>query len=156
MKRLLVFVIPVLALGAGAAAGAFLHTPATSAVDGAGKSGSGETGAGGGEAPEYVKLSNQFVVPILSGGDVVSLVILSLSLEVPQGQGEVVYDREPKLRDAFLQVLFDHANAGGFAGDFTSNSALAPLRQALREAAFAVLGDRVSDVLISDIVRQDS
>ena len=63
---------------------------------------------------EYVKLSNQFVVPVVKGKTVVSLVVLSLSLEVPEGQKDAVFRREPKLRDSFLQVLFDHANIGGF------------------------------------------
>ncbi|MFC6582172.1 flagellar basal body-associated protein FliL [Sulfitobacter aestuariivivens] len=64
-------------------------------------------------AVEYVKLSNQFVVPIVKGGNVASLVVLALSMEVPAGLKETIYRHEPKLRDSFLQVLFDHANVGG-------------------------------------------
>lgn len=106
--------------------------------------------------PDYVKFSNQFVVPLLEGGHVNSMVILSISLEVTPGASEDVYAREPKLRDAFLQVMFDHANAGGFRGDFTESAPLGALRQSLLEAAQAILGDMVTNVLISDIVRQDS
>ncbi|QYK41576.1 MAG: flagellar basal body-associated FliL family protein [Paracoccaceae bacterium] len=106
--------------------------------------------------PEYVKLSNQFVIPVLEGGRVSAMVILSLSLEVAPGSTEAVYAREPKLRDAFLQVLFDHANAGGFRGSFTDGSNLIILRVALRETAARVLGSLATDVLISDIVRQDA
>ena len=69
--------------------------------------------------PEYVKLNNQFVVPVVEDGRVAAMVVLSLSLEVEAGNTEAVYQREPKLRDAFLQVLFDHANVGGFCGSFT-------------------------------------
>lgn len=104
----------------------------------------------------FVKLNNQFVVPVVSGGRVTSLIILALSLEVPPGSNEAVFAREPKLRDAFLQVLFDHANAGGFAGNFTAGTSLTTLRRALHEAAIQVLGASVSGVLIEDIVRQDS
>jgi flagellar FliL protein len=152
MKRYLLILFPILSLVAGMGVGAALKP--------AGESGS-ETENDSeehhpDELPAYVKLSNQFVVPILRGGEVGSLVILSLSLEVQPGHGEDVYAREPKLRDAFLQVLFDHANAGGFDGDFTEGAALAPLRQALREAAQMVLGQTITDILISDIVRQDS
>ena len=107
-------------------------------------------------APEYVKLNNQFVVPVLEGGRVVSMVILSLNLEVGTGQSEAIYAREPKLRDAFLQVLFDHANAGGFRGSFTDGSNLVILRRALLEKARTVAGEAVLDVLISDIARQDA
>lgn len=106
--------------------------------------------------PEYVKLNNQFVVPILQDGKVISMVILTLSLEVSKGSTEQVYGREPKLRDAFLQVMFDHANAGGFRGAFTDGANLILLRKALLESAKSAVGDMVLDILISDIVRQDS
>lgn len=106
--------------------------------------------------PEYAKLNNQFVVPVMDGGRVISLVILSLSLEIEPGSSQDVYAREPKLRDVFLQVLFDHANAGGFQGSFTDGSNLVLLRKALFEAAAGVLGPTVKDILISDIARQDS
>lgn len=107
-------------------------------------------------ALEYVKLNNQFVVPIVTGGDVSGLVILSMSLEVSAGASENVFSREPRLRDSFLQVLFDHANAGGFKGVFTQSNNLDVLRAALLEVARKSLGDVVHEVLITDIVRQDS
>jgi flagellar protein FliL len=106
--------------------------------------------------PEYVKLSNQFVIPVLEQGQVASMVILALTLEVAHGSSETTYTREPKLRDAFLQVLFDHANSGGFKGAFTDGSNLVLLRKALLEAAQTAIGPTVTDVLISDIARQDS
>jgi len=80
---------------------------------------------------EYVKLNNQFVIPNLEEGRVTSMVVLTLSLETKQGVRESIYAREPKLRDAFLQVLFDHANTGGFQGNFTSSSSMTALRRAL-------------------------
>ncbi len=107
-------------------------------------------------APEYAKLSNQFIVPVVQKGKVTAMVILSLSLEVTKGNTTAVYDAEPKLRDKFLQVMFDHANAGGFSGAYTDGSNLVLLRGALLEAAKTVLADKVTDVLITDIVRQDS
>lgn len=105
---------------------------------------------------DYVKLNNQFVVPIVKDRVVVALMVLALSLEVPEGNNEAVFRREPKLRDSFLQVLFDHANIGGFDGTFTEANNLAVLRSGLREAAQKVLGvEVVKDVLILEIARQD-
>ena len=105
---------------------------------------------------EYAKLNNQFVVPIVKDKDVASLVVLSLSLEVPSGSKDDVYRHEPKIRDSILQVLFDHANIGGFDGAFTEAKMLNILRAALREVAQRDLGsDVVSDVLILEIARQD-
>lgn len=105
---------------------------------------------------DYARLNNQFIVPVVEGDKVAALVILSLSLEVTPGLGETVFAREPKLRDAFLQVLFAHANAGGFRGSFTENVTLSSLRQSLLETARSIVGTGVSDVLIIDLVRQDS
>ena len=85
-----------------------------------------------------------------------AVVIMSLSLQVKKGSSPDVYKLEPKLRDTFLQVMFDHANAGGFAGNYTDGANLVVLRKALLESARSVMGDAVTDVLIVDIVRQDS
>jgi flagellar FliL protein len=106
--------------------------------------------------PEYVKLNNQFVVPVLKEEQVAAMVILALSLEVTKGSTADVFAREPKLRDGFLQILFEHANAGGFDGSFTDADNLLLLRMAFLESAQKVLGDKVSDVLINEIARQDS
>lgn len=103
----------------------------------------------------YVKLNNQFVIPVVADGDVKSLVVLSLTLEVSADGQDQVYQHEPKLRDVFLQVLFAHANAGGFDGAFTNDRQMTLLRDALREIAKKTFGARIRDVLIVDLVRQD-
>jgi len=105
---------------------------------------------------DYVKLNNQFVIPVVAEGKVAALVVMSLSLEVAAGETENIYQMEPKLRDMFLRVMFDHANAGGFSGEFTKTTRMNSLRKALREAAQKTLGPMVSDVLIIDVVRQDA
>lgn len=126
------------------------------AKEGEGAAGGGHGAEGEHPATEYVKLNNQFIVPVVENGKVQSLVILSLSLEVTFGESAKVYAQEPKLRDGFLQVLFDHANAGGFDGSFTSSNAMDVLRAALLESAQSAIGPLVSGVLITDIVRQDN
>jgi len=105
---------------------------------------------------DFVKLNNQFVVPIVDNGRVGSLVVVSLNLEIVAGQSETIYQVEPKLRDVFLQVLFDHANIGGFSGSFTASPRMSGLRTALLESAQSLLGNTVIDVLIVDMVRQDA
>jgi len=104
---------------------------------------------------EFVKINNQFVIPVVKDTKVTSLVVMSLNVEVEQGNREVVYEQEPKLRDEFLQVMFNHANHGGFEGVFTQANRLETLRIALREVAIGVLGEVVHDVLVTNIVRQD-
>lgn len=107
-------------------------------------------------AVEFVKLNNQFVVPVVEDGRVQSMVVLSVTIETKLGQRETIYQFEPKLRDAFLRVLFDHANAGGFHGTFTANTQMNALRVALLEIARRDFGTDIYDVLITDIVRQDN
>ena len=104
---------------------------------------------------DYAKLSNQFVVPVIREDRIVAMVVLSLSVEVPAGGKDPIFAAEPKLRDAFLQVLFNHANAGGFSGNFTATSTMRTLREDLRSVAQTVVGDLARDVLVLDIVRQD-
>lgn len=105
--------------------------------------------------PEYVKLNNQFVVPVIVDDLVESLIVLSLSLEVDEGHSEEIYAREPKLRDTFLQTLFDFAHIGGFNGAFANSANLERLKRDLTAQAVGIAGPSVHSVLIIDIVRQD-
>lgn len=163
------FLIPILLLlvgvGGGVGAGLFLAAPDTAESTEATGDAVPDTGVddAGGDDPaaptgntEFVRLNNQFVVPIVHQGSVRSLVVLALTVEVDSGSNEIVFQQEPRLRDGFLQVMFAHANAGGFDGSFTEAAAMAPLRDALRETAQRVLGDVAHDVLIVDITRQDA
>ncbi|WP_040818937.1 flagellar basal body-associated FliL family protein [Litoreibacter arenae] len=103
----------------------------------------------------YVKINNQFVVPVIEDDRVSALVVLSISLETNAAETSAIYDREPKLRDAFLQVLFDHAYMGGFDGVYTASPAMESLKRALLASARNIAGAHISSVLITDIVRQD-
>lgn len=164
IRKLFPVALALAGLGGGVTAGLFLrpeHVP-TDSTNGAQDPETGleeasmVTAPEDAVEPEYVKLNNQFIVPVVEQGRVSAMVVLSLSLEVATGSTETVYDREPKLRDVFLQVLFDHANVGGFSGSFTDGANLIVLRTSLKEAAGLVLGTIVKDVLITDIARQDS
>ena len=105
---------------------------------------------------EYVKLPKQFVVPLIKKDKVSALVVMSISLEVVEGASEEVLGRQPKLRDAFLQVLFSHANSGGFDGAFTTGQSMLDLRGSLLEVAATIVGPNVNSVLIEEIVKQQN
>ena len=164
MGKLIPIILALIGVGAGIGAGVMLK-PEPAAVDVATCApAEGETHAEIPEAtdengdeipPEYVKMHNQFVIPVVEDGKMAALVVMSISIEVTAGGKEATFQREPKLRDAFNQILFDHANAGGFKGTFTSSNNMTVLRDALYEIAVKVAGPLVKDVLIAEIVRQD-
>lgn len=163
MKKLLPALLVLIGIGGGVGAGLIVRPKPEMVAHAAEKDPAATADTAhakgvyqGAAAPEYIKIQNQFIVPLVEGKRVTSLVILTLSLEVSAGMREAVYAKEPKLRDSFLQVLFDHANVGGFSGAFTDARNLTLLRKRLLDQARAVLGDKVTDVLITDIARQDS
>lgn len=167
MKMLIPIVMLLVGTGAGVGAGIFLRPAAPDhpevteeshadepTAEPATESASEDSLSAVGK--EYVKLSNQFVVPIVRDKRVAAMVVMTLSIEVAQGNGQLVYDTEPKLRDEFLSVLFDHAAIGGFEGQFTNTNNLDVIRRNLSQKAKAVLGEGVAyDVLIFEIARQD-
>ncbi|SPF81219.1 flagellar basal body-associated FliL family protein [Pseudoprimorskyibacter insulae] len=104
---------------------------------------------------EFVKMSSQFIVPVITEEKVGALMVMAIALEMEKGHTELVYEREPKLRDVFLQVMFDQATVGRFNGRFASTRNLEPLRDELRTVARQILGSHVMDVLITEIARQD-
>ncbi len=160
MKALLPLIILIVFVGGGAGAGFFLR-PAPEIVEEAEPAEGEEKTEEEAEEEDdeslaFVKLNNQFIIPIVREDVVAALVVLSITLETGTESTEMLYAKEPKIRDAFLRVLFDHAYSGGFDGSFTTSPSLDALRYALLEAAHSQIGKEIRDVLITDIVRQDS
>lgn len=175
MKKLLIILAPVGLLG-GAAAGIFLAPPPPEEpVEEAAEVEETESeGAYEEVAPpprkkkktkpteeelnetDYAKLDKQFVVPVVEGERVKALVVVTLAVEVEAGMTDLVYKHEPKLRDEFLNVLFNHTQSGGFTGNFADPGAMTDLRASLDLAAQRVIGDAARQVLVTSIVKQDT
>jgi len=161
IRKLAPVLLVVLGTGGGVAAGLMLRpadvteapAPETTTADTPAEDATGAPQDTGNT--EFVKLNNQFVVPVVTRDRISAMVVMSLSVEIAQGNSQLVYTREPKLRDGFLQVLFDHANLGGFEGEFTNANNMDVLRMSLHDAATLVLGDAARGVLITEIARQD-
>jgi len=172
MNKLIPLILLLVGIGGGVGAGLALRpdAAATGAEESISEGGDATHEADGGtetatdaandasqDAPgggEYIKLNNQFVVPIVERDKVTAMIVLSLSLELAPGQSEAAYLHEPKLRDAFLEVMFDHANMGGFDGVFTDTAKLDSLRRGLTDVATGILGPIVRTVLITEFARQ--
>lgn len=156
MAKLLPVLLLIIGVGIGGGAGLALKTPPEDCPEEPCPEAAADDEEEKAETePNYVRLKNQFVIPVVRDDRVHSLVVMDLSLETEPGTEDAIYSREPKVRDAFLRVLFDHAHIGGFDGTFTESGRLSQLRVALLEAAQSVLGKSVSDILITDIVRQE-
>ncbi|MET4101436.1 flagellar FliL protein [Roseovarius sp. MBR-78] len=163
IRKLLPVLMALIGTGAGVGAGLFFAPVPTedAATDAQAPQAQGEEAAPaapGSEAVtrDFVRLNNQFVVPIVEDGRIGAMVVLSLSIEVTAGNAQTVYALEPKLRDGFLQVLFDHANRGGFDGAFTNANSMDVLRRMLAQVAHDLLGPVAHGVLITEIARQDT
>lgn len=165
MKLVIPIVFLLIGVGAGVGAGLFLKPEQTETeTDGLDETGEASEQAAEEDASdeadpenttEFARMNNQFIVPVVKNDSVVALVVLSVTLEVDTGGTETVFAQEPRLRDSFLRVLFDHANVGGFDAGFTQAGTMSILRNGLHEAAKKTLGPLVHDVLIVDIVRQE-
>lgn len=156
LKKLLPVLLLLIGTGAGIGAGIMLSPPATSGEPQAEEKPEEAVEEADTSDSEFSKFGKQFVVPIMKDDKVQSIIVLGLSLEIAPGTGDRVSAREPKLRDLFLRVMFDHASMGGFRGSFTQPETLDILRNALRETAQKEMGPDVRDVLITDIGRQDN
>ena len=162
LKLLLPILLAVVGVAAGAAAGMLLRPDAPVEItEGANDCPTLEADTVAYTEPEpsaseYVKLNNQFVIPVIEEGRIAAMVIASLSVEVAAGQKAVVYEHEPKLRDAFNEVFFLHANAGGFSGVFTDTAPMNRLQLSLTEVTQTLLGSTVKGVLVDSIMRQDN
>lgn len=156
IRKLLLLLLPVLALVGGIALGDMLRPQAAADVaaaeDGVVDAAVQETGPD----PAWFAFPSQFFVPLMRGGDMQGVMILTLSLEVPAGDLAAYEQQEHRLRDALLRQLMAHANSGGFQGNFTAEDNLRRLRENLLRAVQGVTNLPIDGVLIQDIVRQAS
>jgi hypothetical protein len=107
------------------------------------------------EAYAFIDMERKFVVPLIRGTRVQSLVVVDLRLEVPASAESRALALKPKVRDAFLDTLYAMAVAGAFDGDLYSNNVQDEMRARLLQAARQVLQDDASAILIGELLRQD-
>lgn len=158
---MMTLLVPVLALLGGAVGGEVLRGEAGGAEAGSadpageGYSASAQKGEGEETGAASFKFPEQFFVPLVRNGSVQGMMVLSLSVEMPQGTEEKVYARENQMRDALLRELLIYANSGGFDGNFTGEARQELLRSELLGSLRPVSPD-VERVLIGDIAWQQA
>lgn len=154
LGKLLPLILVLLGIAGGMGAGLYLR-PDPPAPDESAEIPAAQPPAG--EAMSSFEFANQFMVPLVRDGRISGTMVLKLALDLPESQHPLIEGNAARLRDAMLQVLFDHANSGGFEGAFTDHGQLGTLRRALLEAAVQITGPgTVHRVLITDILRTGS
>lgn len=162
MKKILPVLLALLGLGAGVGAGIFLRPAPAPEPEAAGQehaeaADDGEPAAAEESHFAAVPLGKPFVVPVFHDGATTAMVVVSLAVEVEPEAAPEVTAAEPRLRDAFLKVMFRHANSGGFDGDYTGGQKIDDLKAALRKTLRTLLPDAPTGaVLVTEITRQDN
>ncbi len=103
----------------------------------------------------YYKFSREFVVPIMRGGQVKSLVILHISLETDSATSEKLFSEEPKLRDNIMTTLIELSNDGRTLVDVTQVNNYETIRSMILMNLQDSISDKIKNVLIGDIAKQD-
>jgi flagellar protein FliL len=156
MGKLIPLILVVLGIAGGAGAGFFLRPDPPEPEEGMTEALVTPVSPDPATLALY-EFPSQFMVPVVVEDRISATIVIKLALEYTQTDAALVAANAPRLRDALLQVMFDHANMGAFAGTFTDNSTLAQLRRALLEAAQKILGPQVvHGVLITDLLRAGS
>jgi flagellar basal body-associated protein FliL len=146
MKLPIAVIGVVLGLTLGGAAGSYWYmAPARSAPVEEGQS----------DDTAFIDMERKFVVPLVRGNRVRSLVVIDLRLEVRRSAESRAQEMKPKVRDVFLDTLYAMAVAGSFDGDLYSNNVQGEMRARLLEAARRVLQDDARAILIGELLRQD-
>ncbi len=155
MGKLIPLLLIVIGAGAGVGAGFFLR-PEPEIVEEESEIAPAPVLPDGDALTTY-EFANQFMVPLIAEDRITSVIVIKVALEISEAQREIVAANTARLRDALLQVMFDHANVGGFTGVFTDHSTLTHLRRSLLEAAQKTVGPEiVFGVLITDLLRSGS
>ncbi len=103
----------------------------------------------------YYKFSREFVVPIMRGGQVTSLVILHISLETDSSTSERLFSEEPKLRDNIMTTLIALSNDGRTLERPTDINNYETIRSMILMNLKDSIDSGIKNVLIVDMAKQN-
>lgn len=103
----------------------------------------------------YYKFSREFVVPIMRGGQVTSLVILHISLETDSSTSERLFSEEPKLRDNIMTTLIALSNDGRTLEEPTNINNYETIRSMILMNLKDSIDAGIQNVLIVDMAKQN-
>lgn len=104
----------------------------------------------------YMKFKRQFVIPVMKENKIKSLVIMNFNIELNDAAPPNAFNKEPKLRDAFMRDLLNLSNEGVFDDDLTSPETFDYIRETLVGSSRRILSQGVENVLILDVAKRDT
>jgi len=119
------------------------------------KSGDKAAKSGGSGNSTYYKFSREFVVPIMREGQVTSLVIIHISLETDSSTAEDLFTEEPKLRDNIMTTLISLSNDGRTLERPTEINNYETIRSMVLMNLQDAISDKIKNVLIVDMAKQN-
>ncbi len=179
MKLIVTSLVAIIFVAAGSFAAVVLKTPseasATHADAGGGENPEDDHGDGHGDkdhkkksksddghgkkassgSSAYYKFSREFVVPIMRGGQVTSLIILHISLETDSATSEKLFSEEPKLRDNIMTTLIGLSNDGRTLERPTDVNNYETIRSMILMNLKDSIDDGIQNVLIVDMAKQN-
>lgn len=114
-----------------------------------------EKDEGAADVGGFFKFQRSFIVPVTSGKVVDSLILLSLNIEISDGDTESFRTKEPKLRDAFMKALLNLSYEGKFDTQITDPAVYTAIQEDLTAAAQSIIGQAAQNVLIIDFAKQN-
>lgn len=130
------------------------HGASSSSSSGGHGGGHGASSGGSGNV-SYYRFSREFVVPILDGDRVASLVILNINLEVDNGISSQLFSQEPKLRDNIMSTLIALSSDGDTFQNITQVESYESVRSMVLMNLKNVVPKGIENVLIVDMAKQD-
>jgi flagellar protein FliL len=110
---------------------------------------------GGSTDVVYYKFSREFIVPIVRGGRVTSLVILNLNLEADASIEQQLFEMEPKIRDNIMTTLIGLSNDGTTFESMTNVENYESIRSMVLMNLQSVIATGINNVLIVDLAKQE-
>ena len=95
-----------------------------------------------------------FIIPVIEEDALKALISLKIGMEVLPKDKSKLEHYKPKLRDLFLQIMFQHSHAGAFSGNYTESERLIALRRNLIQVVEGNLDIELKDLLIKDVAWQ--
>ncbi|MEO0427897.1 MAG: hypothetical protein AAF160_10690 [Pseudomonadota bacterium] len=146
--RMILMLLPLMALIGGAIAGELLRPTGDEAVAQEQEGPAEEPVAAEDTERQIVRLDRRLIVPIVTQRETRAVVLIDVAVDVPLEASEAAHTQLPRLRDAFLRTMLALAAGGAFGTGVAAPDTIEETRRLLRADARRVLGVREIEVLI--------